>query len=329
MNILSSKNKKTLIYSAISLISVIFLLKSIDIHEIQDLFRRGFSASALTIFSGAAFMIVLLYGERWRLLLDRKISLKSGVTSYMIGIGGNMFLPARGGDLLRTHYSHRSSTMPYSEIFSRLFVEKFIDLITLGIVGAVASILFYVTNDNARASFLALFSAVLIISIISGIVAIKYFRQGLIRYLHAFFRFLKKSEFFERHIIHFINDASYYLSSTMTLWPGIITLAMWFSFNAGSYILAAQAVGVTLSYHESLIILLSGALGLMLPAAPSGVGTFHASVVAAFIFLGRSPAEGLLAATAIHFLFFVVYVVPAVLLYGHWRFFHTLPDRVP
>ena len=65
----------------------------------------------------------------------------------------------------------------------------------------------------------------------------------------------------------------------------------------------------------------------MLPAAPSGVGTFHASVVSAFIFMNRSPAEGLLVATAIHLLFFVAYVVPATIFYSRWRHSQNLPSE--
>ena len=60
-----------------------------------------------------------------------------------------------------------------------------------------------------------------------------------------------------------------------------------------------------LDKKKTSLIPFAGVLGLMLPATPSGIGTLHASVVSAFIFLGRSPAERLLMATPIHLLFFV------------------------
>jgi hypothetical protein len=66
----------------------------------------------------------------------------------------------------------------------------------------------------------------------------------------------------------------------------------------------------------------------MIPAAPSGLGTFHASVVSAFIIMDRSAAEGLLVATAIHLLFFVAYVLPAAVIYGRWRLKRVVPIPV-
>src|SRR4029450_11196858 len=103
------------------------------------------------------------------------------------------------------------------------------------------------------------------------------------------------------------------------LGPALLTMALWLVAYSMSYILDAGFVGVNLSYAASLLLLFAGALGLMVPAAPSGIGTFHASVVSAFLLLERSASEGLLVATVIHLLFFVAYVAPAALLYGRWR----------
>ena len=68
------------------------------------------------------------------------------------------------------------------------------------------------------------------------------------------------------------------------------------------------------------MVLSVGTLGLMLPAAPSGLGTYHASVVSAFVILGLPVAKGLLLATAIHFLFFAALGAPVVLLYLYWHY---------
>jgi hypothetical protein len=56
---------------------------------------------------------------------------------------------------------------------------------------------------------------------------------------------------------------------------------------------------------DAMVLLFAAALGLAIPAAPSGLGTFHAAIVSAFAILGRSPAEGLVLAVAIHGIFFV------------------------
>ena len=56
-----------------------------------------------------------------------------------------------------------------------------------------------------------------------------------------------------------------------------------------------------------MVLLFAAALGLAIPAAPSGIGTFHAAVVSAFVLLGRPASEGLVVAVAIHGVFFIGY----------------------
>lgn len=273
-----------------------------------------------------AFGIALIYGYRWRLLLDRKLTHKTSLIASILCLGGNMFLPARGGDLLRVHYSHVVATMPHAEVLSRLFVEKVIDFLTIASVGMLASVFLHEPSVSTYSSIFAIFTITVFAAIFVAVIIIKYFGEPVLRWLHPVFKLAGKTAFFERHVAHLVRDASRSLTVPTMFLPGILTLAMWLSVYALSYVLAARFVGVTLSYQESLLVLFAGALGLMLPAAPSGVGTFHASVVSAFIFLGRSPAEGLLVATAIHLLFFVAYMVPAAALYGRWRLTRNVPS---
>lgn len=103
---LSQKSRRLLIASCISLIAAIFLVRAVDWQESIKIFRAGVSPRPLFIFAIMAFAIILIYGYRWRLLLDRQIQHKTSLVASTLCLGGNMFLPARGGDLLRVHYSH-------------------------------------------------------------------------------------------------------------------------------------------------------------------------------------------------------------------------------
>lgn len=323
---LTQKTKQTIIVSGISLAVVVFLARAVDWKDAFRIFQGGVSPNSLWPFSLMAFAIALIYGYRWRLLLKRKLNHKTSLIASTLCLGGNMFLPARGGDLLRVHYSHVVAKMPHAEVLSRLFVEKIIDLATVAAVGVFASACLHEPSVSTHPSILTIFTVFALTMALVAVIMIKYFGEPMLRWLHPLFKFAGKTAFFERHVTHLVRDASRSLTLSTMLLPGILTLAMWLSVYALSYILAARFVGVALSYQESLLVLFAGALGLMLPAAPSGVGTFHASVVSAFIFLGRSPAEGLLVATAIHLLFFVAYVVPAAFLYGRWRLTRNVPS---
>lgn len=236
-----------------------------------------------------------------------------------------MFLPARGGDLLRVHYSHAVAKMPHAEVLSRLFIEKVIDLVTIAVVGVLASTFLTGLSISANSSILVMFTLSALTAVLLAVIVLKYFCDSVLRWLHPIFKLIGKAAFLDRHVTHLVRDASQRLTASTMLLPGALTLIMWLSVYAPSYIFAARLVGVSLSYQESLLVLFAGALGLMLPAAPSGVGTFHSSVVSAFLLLGRSPAEGLLAGTAIHFLFFIAYALPAAFLYGRWHLSRKAP----
>jgi uncharacterized membrane protein YbhN (UPF0104 family) len=315
----TKKSKQLLIFSVISLIAILFLARAVNWQEAGHIFLAGVSAPSLLLFSFMALAVALTYGFRWRLLLDRRLPHNTSLIASVLCLGGNMFLPARGGDLLRVHYSHVFAAISHAEIVSRLFIEKVIDLITIIAVGLLAMVLLRSPEVSAYSSILVIFIVTALTAVFIAVILIRYFHEFLLRSLCPAFKFVGRTVFFERHITHLIQDASRNLTVRTMFLPSILTLLMWLSVYAWSYILAARFVGVTLSYQESLLILFAGALGLMLPAAPSGVGTFHASVVSAFIFLGRSPTEGLLVATAVHLLFFVAYVVPAAILYGRWH----------
>lgn len=313
------RSKKVLLPLAVSLLFVAFLFKAIDWREAAQVFRMDMSPDLLFGFVLLAFMIVLLYGYRWSLLLDGQLSGKTLLIASLLCLGGNMFLPARGGDLLRVHYSHIVSNTSHATALSRLLIEKVIDLITIATLGALAVI--WLNRSGTEIS--NYFSGVAItglLATISAVVLLKYYRAFILRCLQRLFQYLGKSGRMERHIAHMITDLSDRLTWNLTLRPGALTMIMWLAVYVPSYMLIAHIVGVRLAYSEALAVLFAGALGLMIPAAPSGIGTFHASIVSAFLFLGRSAVEGLLVGTAIHLLFLIAYALPAALLCGVWHF---------
>ncbi|MBY5313756.1 flippase-like domain-containing protein [Rhizobium leguminosarum] len=314
-----------LIASAISIVLLIFLLRAVDWEEAIRIFRGGISFASLLWFLLVTFGIAVGYAVRWRLLLDGKISYGTSLMASLLGLGANMFLPARGGDLLRVHYSRVVATVPYVDAFGRLLVEKVVDLATIISVGIFSLVLLGHTLNSEYRNVLLVIMIGAVLGIFLSAILVRYFGDQLIPILRPVFAVVRLQDFFERHITNFIRNSARSLSISVTIVPAALTLILWLSAYALAYIFVARFVGVALSYQESLFVLFAGGLGLMIPAAPSGVGTFHASVVSAFVLLGRSPSEGLLLATAVHFLFFVVYVVPAALILGHWRLNRLAP----
>ncbi|WMW66267.1 lysylphosphatidylglycerol synthase transmembrane domain-containing protein [Nitratidesulfovibrio liaohensis] len=322
---LSRKSRQALIVSGVSVALIAFLIRAVDWKDAYRILQGGISPGMLWPFLLMTIAIALAYGYRWRLLLKFRLDNKASLIVSTLCLGGNMLLPARGGDLLRIHYSHLATGMPHAEILSRLLVEKVIDLVTIAAVGALASVSQGASSVSAPHSILTIFTVTALMLALFVMAMIKYFSEPFLLCLRHVFNCIRRQGFFEKHVTYLVGDIRRSLAISVMFLPGALTLVLWVSVYAFSYIFAARFVGVVLSYQESLLVLFAGAVGLMLPAAPSGIGTFHASIVSAFIYLGRSPAEGLLVATAVHFLFFVAYVVPAGFLYGRWYITRNIP----
>jgi glycosyltransferase 2 family protein len=313
------REARTLIALGTSVVMLVFLAGVVDWQESLRILGNGVAPWLLVPFCLVAVVIVGLYGWRWRLLLEHQLSMRAGLVASLLCLGGNMFLPARGGDLVRVHYSHKASVMPHSEVLSRLLLEKVVDLLTIAVVGLIAAWLLRHSIAPSSASLLIGMTGTAFAAGLVAVLMVRLVGERLFGWLRPLFRLLRKHEHLERHVAHMVRDAAQRLTLPNLLGPLLLTMALWLLAYAPSYVLAAGFVGVTLSYQESLLILFAGALGLMVPAAPSGIGTFHVSVVSAFLLLGRSAVEGLLVATAVHLLFFLAYAVPAAILFSQWR----------
>jgi uncharacterized membrane protein YbhN (UPF0104 family) len=298
---------------------MLFLFKALDWREAIRLFDPNISLQSLALFGVLASAIAWMYGLRWNWFLDGALRTTTYLVASLLSIGGNMFLPARGGDLLRVHYSHVAGQVSHATALSRLLIEKIVDLITIALIGALAVLLLSRSGENVNSYFLGAALAG-VLAVAGAILLVKFGSAFLLRWLHRVFGLIGRSERIERNLTHLIQDIGQKLTLSLTLKPGLLTITMWLAVYVPSYMLISRMVGVNLAYHEAMLVLFAAALGLMIPAAPSGIGTFHASVVSAFLFLGRPAAEGLLVGTAIHLFFLIAYATPAALLSGVWLF---------
>ena len=317
-----------LIASAVSVLSIFLLMRAVDWRHAVEIFHQGVSVRWLALFPIAAICIVVLCGLRWRMLVGSNLNNGAAFIAAILGLGGNMLLPARGGDLVRAHYTQEKATIPYSSIISRLLVEKVIDLSTvfaLGIIGIFVVGSPYSIHD----------SGVLVWAIVIGggstaflVMLLVRFQSAIVSMLQPLFRLMRTPHFFEKYVVPALSDAKESLSLSFMTVPALITLAMWLFVYSPAYMIVANFTGVALTYQEALLVLFAGTLGLMVPAAPSGIGTYHASVVSVFILMGRPASEGLLLATAVHFLFFLVYSIPALLMFGCISAARMLPRNI-
>ena len=112
------KKIKIIIGILISLISLFYLWSTIDAAFLSLVVSRKIYYWYLIPFGLTSFLILVFYGVRWKQLLDDQIKFKEAIISGVICLGGNMFLPLRGGEALRLHYLHCNELISLEKLFT-------------------------------------------------------------------------------------------------------------------------------------------------------------------------------------------------------------------
>lgn len=127
-----------------------------------------------------------------------------------------------------------------------------------------------------------------------------------------------KKEWFNHKLAHYVRDLGNFLVLKRFILPAFLTALTWLIGYALSYGILLKLVGIPMSYPEIILIMFAGAVGVMVPSAPSGAGVFHASVTSSFVLMGKKASEGLFYATTVHLAQFILQSVFAVILYLYW-----------
>jgi hypothetical protein len=254
-----------------------------------------------------AFVVIAIiasFGWRWRSLLREALPLSRSLLLSAFGLAGNQVLPFRGGDALRAALSTRGPGAPsIHAVVPAMAMEKLFDLVALAAFGlASASYLAAGRNPTAGMNVFAAAAAILMLSAAFLLAS----RSGLLmRSLRAAARLLRMPPRLYRHAFEPLHHLRRSASPERLALLLFQTSIMWLVLYTAAYLSIASLVGVSLAIPEAMVLLFAGALGVAIPAAPSGLGTFHAAIVSGFLVLDRSPAEGLVLAVAIHGVFFV------------------------
>lgn len=258
------------------------------------------------------FLLIFLFGYRWWFFLEKKLTLKESSVATTIGLGANMILPARGGDLLRVYHSIRHGETGVHLVLARLFMEKILDIVVVLLVGCSALAMLGLYENSIISIYIFLLVAFLLAGIV---ILLKWRSETLARFTHSLFGAVRLGFLFDRYIHQFFHEIRNSISRRKLIVPVLTSLALWLIPYAAFYMICAGMVSINLSYLESLVLLLAGAIGLAIPAAPSGIGTFHAAIASGFVLIGRPLSEGVLLATVIHASMFIGLLIPAAIAY--------------
>ncbi|MCX8045133.1 MAG: flippase-like domain-containing protein [Desulfobacterota bacterium] len=302
--------KKNLVIGLIiSGICVFFAVRGINFSEVAASLK---SASYGYLVPVIIVVVLGLYLRcyRWGIIL-RSLASYDQKTLFSIGSIGFMavcVLPARLGEFARPYLVKRKSGVRMSATMATIIVERVFDLLALMLVLFAVLLKVSLPPEIFKAGITMLTISFSLFVVLIFLAVKKEFslntieritialppriKQPLLRLAHSFIEGLQMLPDIKK-----------------TLYVGALSFVIWLVVGLSNYVLFF-AFSFDLSLINAYAILVVVALGVMLPAAPGFVGTYHYACVLGLTAFGISKSAAFSYAVALHF----IQLVPVIML---------------
>ena len=264
-----------------------------------------------------AFVVnIPLRAWRWQLIFPPASRPRFGLCLTVLGIGNmaNFLLPARAGDLARCVLAGRSASLTDStRTLATLAVEKVLD--GLALVGMLLLSL-SALHPPIWVTGLLRVATLIFVGATFLLIVLRYRATVFLHWLRAAFRRLRLSsleEKFDGLLTAFVDGLSAVSSGGRVMTLVAITMAIWATEATLTWGLAKTlGLGVTLSSATIASAVLG--LGMMIPAAPGGLGTYELLGTEVFKLTGVSASSALTLTVVIHAWVFLTNVALGIIL---------------
>jgi glycosyltransferase 2 family protein len=271
----------------ISVVALALVVRSVDVAAAWEIVKSADPRwVALLVVLLAAD--ILLRAVRWRVLLApiAIVPFRDVLASLLVGYLANNILPARLGEIVRSHDLGERTGVSRSSILGTIVVERVVDTFVVVSIAAVAILVLSVRGIVASA-VLAGFAvtALLVVGVAVGIYAHKLPGAERVRaYLGRWPR-VRGALIRLRTGLAVASDARAMAGAV------VLTVASW-SCTVLAFAAAAQAVGIEPTMGQAALLAAGTNLATAIPAGPGYVGTFElaAVTIAASVGIAREPA---------------------------------------
>ena len=260
---------------AVSVVAIWILIQSVDIAAAFDVLSTA-SPFWIAVMLVTTTVDVGARGARWRALLAPIAALRyRRVLGYTyIGYLANNVLPARLGELYRSHALGEGEGVSRTTVLGTVVVERVVDTIMVVAIAALAVVVLSVRGVMGSAVLLGLaFVSLLVIGLGLGMAAHRL--PGAARATEIIARWPRVLELARR-----LREGLAVASRPGTLVAALGFSALAWTASTCTFLAAGQAVGVELSVAEAALLTSGVALVTIIPSGPGYVGTFELTVVA-------------------------------------------------
>jgi glycosyltransferase 2 family protein len=281
---------RALIGVAISVGAAWILLRSVDVGAAIDVLRRA-DLAAVGLMAVTVFLDVAARAARWRGLLApiRPLPYARVLGYTYLGYLANNVLPARLGELVRSHALGEGEGLSRPTVLGTVVVERIVDTVIVVAVAAVAVVVLRVGGVVSTAVALgAIFVGVLLAGLLVAVVSHRLPGAERVQALAA--RVPRIVELWRR-----LRDGLQVVGR-----PSAVAIAMAFSVLAwtasiATFMVGGRAVGIDLSPIQAALLSSGVALATIVPSGPGYLGTFELTAVgiASQFSIDRDPAFAL------------------------------------
>ena len=272
---------------AISVVALALVVRSVDLGAAWNALRSaqpGWVLLLVLFITGD----VLLRAVRWRVLLSpvAAVPFRATLASLLVGYLANNVLPARLGEIVRSHDLGERTRVSRSTILGTIVVERVVDTLVVVVIAAVAILVLSVRGVVASAVLVGLaLSGLLVVGIAVGMAAHRL--PGADRAATFIGRWPRV-----RQVLIRLRAGLAIVSNVRVMATAVVlSIASW-SFTVLAFASAAQAVGVEPTIGQAALLAAGTNLATAVPAAPGYVGTYElaAVTIAASVGIGRESA---------------------------------------
>ncbi len=293
---------------AISVVAAFILIRSVDIEAAFQVMRTANPA-----WIGVMFVTVLIdvgaRGARWRSLLApiKAIPYRRVLGFTYVGYLANNVLPARLGELVRSHALGEGEDLSRTTVLGTVVVERIVD--TLIVVGLAALSVVVLSVRGVLSSAVLLGFAFVALLVLGLALAMALHRlpgaDRVVRFAEQWPRVLE--------LARRLREGLAVAGKPRVLAAAILWSAVAWSASIGTTIAASQSIGVELSLGQAALITSGVALVTIIPAGPGYVGTFELTAVSIAATFGIPRDEAFAFALLAHLMILAVTTVGGVI----------------
>ena len=280
---------------AISIFSIWFVLRDVDLGQAWAIIRTA-SPAWLVLGLLCLSADVLLRAVRWqRLILPiQRVRFLPILGYLLVGYLANNVLPARLGELVRSHYLGDRERISRASTLGTVVVERIVDIAVLVAIAALAILVLNVRGVVASAILVGLaVTGLLIVGLAVGIAANRV--PGARRLITLIERWPSVADAARK-----LRDGLAVAGRPRTLAEALgLSIAAW-----GATVIAFAAIGQAIGLHlligEASLLAAGVALATAIPSGPGYLGTYELAAVKIAEALGRSSEQAFALALLAH-----------------------------